>query len=153
MNLRAEAPTASAECLSAAPCFGPSRMLGCSNNRPVHEVQTPIERALGIGQRLEFGEHASPHAGPLPTAEAAVDGRPLSETFRQVTPWCNDGQNPEDGAHSASVILTRSSDGWLSGRQQRSEANPLAVGQFVSCHASAVWQIGLQALGEKTNGD
>jgi hypothetical protein len=51
------------------------------------------------------------------------------------------------------VILTRSSDGWLRGRQQRSEANPLAVGQFVSCHASAVWQIGLQALGEKTNGD
>jgi len=90
-----------------------------------------------------------PAAVALPAREAAIDGLPRPVALRQIAPRCTGGQDPEhpveNGAMLAIVATLR-----LTRRQQRREARPGRIGEFVTVsHTSARQQQPLCSLAER----
>ena len=98
----------------------------------------PVEHRQGAVQLLVMGrfglqghQQVIPDACVAPAAETAVDGFPGSVLAGQITPRRSAANAPENGVDHQPVIL-----GWTAGSralrwQQRNDARPLLVRQFM----------------------
>jgi len=132
-----------------------------THNGAVAIVDFPVQGAGRIARWLHRRKETLPDARLAPALKTAVDRRPWPVALWQVTPRGARAHAPQDAVQDASMIR-----GWSTGlrllrRQQRQQAHPLRVGQFVSvyhadpytrsiqvCIHALALQVGLPQLGQ-----
>ena len=109
-------------------------MLVRPDNGAIDEVDGPVQLPGRVGAGLDRGEHAVPHAGEAPAAEATVQRGPRPVPRRHVPPRDAGRQLPNDPVEDGAMVVIGPAGAGLRGRQQRRQLSPLGVGEFMSLH-------------------
>ena len=117
-----------------------------ANARAIDHRDRPIDLVVVGRFGLDLGQDSLPDARRLSTPKAAVDGLPGAVPLRQIPPWCTRAQDPEDAIEDHAMILGRTTGCRALRWQQRLEAVPLLVGEFMSSHAPRLPPLCRQAL-------
>jgi len=80
-------------------------MLVCPDDGAVHEMERPVEPALGIGSPLQSSQDAIPHPSLLPSVEPARHGLPRAIALGQGAPRTTGTQDPEDAVEDGAVVF------------------------------------------------
>jgi hypothetical protein len=116
--------------------FCPSRVLMSAHDRPIDEVNFPVQRALLVAHSLQLRQHLVPDAGLAPALEAAVNRRPAAIPFRQIAPRRTRAQDPENAVDDRAMVAVRPSGPRLLRRKQWFQPLPLFVRQVMSVHGA-----------------
>ena len=116
------------------PPLCPSRMLVRPDDGPIDEVDGPVHLPRRVGAGLDRGEHAVPHTGEAPAAEATVQRRPRPVPRRDVAPGYARGQLPKDPVEDGAMVVIGPAGPGPRRGQQRRQLCPLGVGEFMSLH-------------------
>ena len=109
-------------------------MLVRPDDGAIDEVDGPVHLPGRIGAGLHRGEHAIPHAGEAPAAEATVQRGPRPIPRRHVPPGHARGQLPKDSVEDGTMVVIGPAGPGPRRRQQRRQLSPLGVGEFMSLH-------------------
>ena len=109
-------------------------MLVRPDDGAIDEVDGPVQLPRRDGAGLDRGEHAIPHPGEAPAAEATVQRRPRPVPRRDVSPGYTRGQLPENPVKDGAMGVIGPAGPGPRRRQQRRELSPLGVGEFMSLH-------------------
>jgi hypothetical protein len=109
-------------------------MLVRPDDGAIDEVDGPVHLSSRVGVGLDRREHAVPHAGEAPAAEATVQRGPGPVPLRHVPPRDARGQLPDNPVENGPMILIGAARPRFPGREQRRELSPLGVGEFMSSH-------------------
>jgi hypothetical protein len=104
------------------------------NRRPIHNMEGPVERPVGVRLLLQAGQDTVPDARLLPAIAATGDGFPAANAGGEIDPGGAGAQHPDDACEDEAVILLRAAGVGFLGWQQRLEPLPLRLGEFVSFH-------------------
>lgn len=75
--------------------LGSSGVLVRSNDRPIDEVDFPVDPTFAISPLLGSLELSLPDASPLPPVEGTRDARPDAVALGQLSPGCSSSRDPE----------------------------------------------------------
>ena len=98
-----------------------------ANNGGVDQLQTLFSQRSrkSLKQRLEDADLS-------PAAEAAIDSVPAAVSLGHIDPACAGAHRAQDAVQDASVVVTGAADPTTFRRQERGDARPLRLAQFLA---------------------
>lgn len=132
-RLRPSASSGASPPDSASPA-GAGGVLMSAYDARVHEVQVPVQQTRGIRLSLQGLEHTLPEACLTPAVEAARHRSGRSVALRQISPGRARAQHPEDAVDDGAVVVIGAARPRPLRGQQRRQALPLLVRQFIASH-------------------
>jgi len=120
VDLGAESSPRSSKRFTILTSTGTCGALMGTDDGAIHEVLGPIELTFQVNLSQQLVEDTLPNAFSRPSTEAAVNGRPLTESFRNVPPGGARSQDPEDAAHDGAMVEVGSAAAFYQ-RQERSK--------------------------------
>lgn len=75
-----------------------------------------------------------PQSSQRPSAELAIDGRPLAELLRQVPPWRARPSDPENTVQNKAMVRRFAPVRTTNSSDEGFEKGPFVVGYQVACH-------------------